>query len=68
MSAKIWNDIKTAVGETRPDLAAEFNVCRDSPSIFAFLEKHFPIEKSVKGGWESQLLTRTPDMIRAMKK
>lgn len=70
VSAEIWLNIEKAVKEVRPDLVQEFQSCRDKTSICKFLEKNFPLTSEMveQPSWSVQLMTKTPDILRSMKK
>lgn len=71
MSALIFENIKNAICEVRPELAEEFGKCeRNKPSIVKFLDKHFPISSGLEGielSWANALMTQVPDTLRRMK-
>lgn len=68
MSADIWLNIQKAVRDIRPDLAKDFEKCRDKQSIGDFLNLHFPLKGMVEpGNWHDHLMIKTPDMLKAVE-
>lgn len=74
MSQKIWLELQKSLADVRPDLAAEFALCKTKETITAFLNEKMPIEKKNKDDpdektpdWNDQLMTKAPDLIRNKK-
>ena len=71
VSAQLWLDIEKAIKEIKPELAGEFQSCRNKESILAFLNKNFVLDplNLVPGlNWDNQLMTQTPDILRKIFK
>jgi len=71
MSAEIWQRIRNSVVETRPDLAEEFNSCRDRETIVNFMNKNFPLTEAMVGrgkeNWDNHFSVKIPDMLKVHK-
>lgn len=68
MSAEIWQRLKQSVLDVRPDLAGEFNNCRDRSSIENFMNKNFPLTEQMVGkgkdNWKEHMSVKIPDMLK----